>query len=590
MRGIGVWALSLLALGAGCDDGDDGGTTPADATGPTADGAAPGQDMGATPDAAPGDAAVEADAGDPTVGQLAVALAAARGVERARLESAVEFLAQPRATNTPHWQAVQDRCAVAFEEAGLTVERHAYGTGTNVIGVKRGTTRPDEYVLIGAHYDSVPNCPGADDNASGVAGVLEAARILGPGEHARSLMLACWDEEERGLIGAHHFVARALTEGTAIVAHFNLESVGRYDTTPGSQKLPEGFEFVFPAEIGALNDRGSPGDFLALIGDAELNPGATADVVALAEPLELEVVALPVVADLRTLGPIRRSDHAPFWDAGYPSIFMTATAEYRNQHYHCYGGTDDAVDFPFLTKVVGATVGAALLQLDVRTDVPPAPMGTVIPPPAPECDLTAGLCDGGHCVIAETGDGWTAARCLPAVPDATGAEGELCTRIDGQVGLDTCAEGLFCAFWGQPQGDPQTRTCHPYCRDAGDCGPDEMCVGVDSARHGGGCVARCDPMDDQACAAGLGCRSTPTALALGIGYICNFVGDAQRGESCSGAACAPGLDCKHVNGVGPQCMARCRPSVGGCPPDSRCAEDITEGAPDDFGHCYPALD
>lgn len=588
MRRFGWWAVLGLALGAGCDDGDDGGNTPADASGPAADGAAPGQDMGAAADAAPGDAAVQADAGDPAVGQLAIALAAARGVERARLEASIDFLGQPRATNTAHWQAVQDRCATVFEEAGLTVERHAYGTGTNVIGVKRGTTRPDEYVLIGAHYDSVPNCPGADDNASGVAGVFEAARILGPVDHARSLMLACWDEEERGLIGAEHFVARALTEGTAIVAHFNLESVGHYDTTPGSQTLPEGFEFVFPAEIGALNDRGSPGDFLALIGDAELNPGATADVVTLAEALELEVVALPVVAELRTLGPIRRSDHAPFWDAGYPSIFMTATAEYRNQHYHCYGGTDDAVDFPFLTKVVGATVGAALLQLDVRTDVPPAPMGTVIPPPAPTCDLTAGLCDGGHCVLAAGDDGWTGARCLPAVPDATGAEGELCTRPDGLVGLDTCAEGLICAFWGQPAGEPQPRTCHSYCREGSDCGQDEVCVAIGNAGHGGGCAPGCDPLDADACGEGLVCSRVGSWLPLGVGYICNFGGDKGRGEACVSFDCAAGLDCKNVNGVGAQCLPRCRPSEGGCPPDSRCVEDVAEGAPDDFGHCYPS--
>ena len=98
---------------------------------------------------------------------------------------------------------------IGFASLGYTVEREAYGTGVNVIGVLDGTSAPAEQVVISAHYDSVANCPGADDNGSGVAGVLEAARVLSTSQHKRTLVVACWDEEEKGLIGSSAFVARA---------------------------------------------------------------------------------------------------------------------------------------------------------------------------------------------------------------------------------------------------------------------------------------------------------------------------------------------------------------------------------------------
>ena len=236
-------ALALCLTLTACDDGGaevgaaDASPPAADAS-PTTDAAtAPAPDGAPTPDAAPPDMG----APDP----MALALALARQVDRDRVETNLGFIAQPRATDTAHWQAVQDRCAAVFTEAGLEVERHAYGTGTNVLGRRTGTSRPEEVVLIGAHYDSVPNCPGADDNGTGVAGVFEAARLLGATDHARTLLLACWDEEERGLVGSRAYVRRAREQGVRFVAHFNLESIGLYDERPGSQLLPNGFEFVF---------------------------------------------------------------------------------------------------------------------------------------------------------------------------------------------------------------------------------------------------------------------------------------------------------------------------------------------------------
>src|SRR5690606_20146741 len=134
-------------------------------------------------------------------------------VEAARYQADLEAIAMPREPESAHWQAVQDLCAERLEGLGFTVERHAYATGVNVIGVREGTSEPQRRVLVGAHYDHIAGCAGADDNASGVAGALEAARVLAMASFPRTLVVACWDEEERGLIGSRAYAERARTNG-----------------------------------------------------------------------------------------------------------------------------------------------------------------------------------------------------------------------------------------------------------------------------------------------------------------------------------------------------------------------------------------
>src|SRR5205085_2928777 len=136
-------------------------------------------------------------------------------VDRAGFEADVISIAAPRTPRTPHWQAVQDLCADRFAALGYEVERHAYATGVNVIGVRTGTKLPAERIVVSAHYDSVPNCAGADDNGTGTAATLEVARVLSLQPHDRTLVVACWDEEERGLIGSSAYVARAKAAGDA---------------------------------------------------------------------------------------------------------------------------------------------------------------------------------------------------------------------------------------------------------------------------------------------------------------------------------------------------------------------------------------
>src|SRR5205823_1076260 len=101
--------------------------------------------------------------------------------EQARYVKDLEFVAKERTPGSPHWKEVQDLCATRFKDLGFMVELEEYATGVNVIGTRVGADTPIDIVSIGAHYDHIPGCPGADDNATGVAGLLEVARVLSQG-------------------------------------------------------------------------------------------------------------------------------------------------------------------------------------------------------------------------------------------------------------------------------------------------------------------------------------------------------------------------------------------------------------------------
>jgi Zn-dependent M28 family amino/carboxypeptidase len=165
----------------------------------------------------------------------------------ARLQSDVVLIAEPRPPGSTHWQAIQDLCADRFQQYGFEVERHQYATGVNVIGKRAGSTTPGEQVIISAHYDHIPDCPGADDNASGVAAVLETARVLAGAAFDRTLVLACWDEEEDGLIGSEAYATRAAQNNETIVSMVSLEMIG-YRSDSNSQTTPAGFNLLFADE------------------------------------------------------------------------------------------------------------------------------------------------------------------------------------------------------------------------------------------------------------------------------------------------------------------------------------------------------
>lgn len=313
------------------------------------------------------DAPERPDAGPLPACGTATPLELSQCVEAVRYQTDLETIAMPREPSSTHWQAMQDLCATRLEGLGFTVERHTYATGVNVIGVRTGTSEPTRQILVGAHYDHIPGCAGADDNATGVAGTLEVARVLSMTSFARTLVVACWDEEERGLIGSDAYATRAAADGDTIDAYFNFEMIGFTDSTPGSQTMPTGFDALFRDQAREVEANESRGDFIAVIGD----PASDAFVATLetyADRFGLPFIPLVIPESLLgspLIGDLRRSDHASFWDQGYPAMMITDTSEFRYAAYHCRTGEDVSsnLDRAFSSLVVSMTVAAAAESL-----------------------------------------------------------------------------------------------------------------------------------------------------------------------------------------------------------------------------------
>lgn len=298
-------------------------------------------------------------------------------VDKARYTTDLEFIAKPRPPGSTHWQRVRDLCAQTFEENGFQVELHNFGKGVNVIGIKTGVDKPEEQVLISAHYDHVAACEGADDNASGTAGVLEAARVLGTADYSRTLVLACWDQEEPGLYGSAAYSDRAHDRGDRILVAFVFEMIGYSNSEPDTQYFPSGLETFFPEPLAWLDEHENRGDFLTIVNDIGSHEAAAALQTA-AQTLGLPAVMLELDQEKLTnflLYALHRSDHSSFWGNHYPAMMLTDTSEFRNDNYHCTGGPDsvETLDLDFATRIVAATISSAAQLLEPRAGVNPQP-------------------------------------------------------------------------------------------------------------------------------------------------------------------------------------------------------------------------
>lgn len=288
-------------------------------------------------------------------------------VEQSRYEADIQLVDDVRTPGSPHWQAVQDLCFERLTELGYSVERQNYGTGINVVGMRPGTDKPDEHVLVGGHYDHIPDCSGADDNATGIAATLEVARILADIPTSRTLVIVCWDEEELGLIGSAAHAQAALDSGEQLTAVFSLDSIGAASSEPNSQVVPAGFDLLFPTQYAELEANEFRADFLLWVSDDTMGPlGEALD--GFADSIGLRTLGSPLDDALKTspaLADLRRSDHASYWDRDIPAMFFNDTGEFRYSGYHCGEGDDtfDRLNLEFgvnVAKVAVATTGVAL--------------------------------------------------------------------------------------------------------------------------------------------------------------------------------------------------------------------------------------
>lgn len=206
----------------------------------------------------------------------------------------------------------------------------------------------DSLVIVGAHFDSVMGAPGADDNGSGVAVLLESARILAQTPLRSRLLICAFNLEELNMIGSTHFVRKLKAANAAVRGMISLETVGYTDSRPGSQLYPAGLRWFYP-------DRG---DFIGVIGNLKSVSLLRCVAREMREVPELSVQTLAVPGKGEIVPAVRLSDHAPFWDAGYPALMLTDTAMFRNPNYHRASDTLDTLNIEFMAKVCRGVIRA----------------------------------------------------------------------------------------------------------------------------------------------------------------------------------------------------------------------------------------
>lgn len=236
-----------------------------------------------------------------------------------------------------------------FGGLGLRVSAQEYRedqeTVRNIVAERTGADRPEEIIVVGAHYDSVLGTPGADDNASGVAALIEAARMLVDRPLARTVRFIAFVNEEPPFfqtqrMGSFRYARRARQRGDRIVAMVCLESIGYYREQPGTQTYPTPLLAPFYP---------SRGDFIAFIGNFGSQRLLRRSLAAFRRHTAFPSRGL--LSPSMVPG-VDWSDHWAFWQHGYRAIMVTDTALFRNPHYHGAGDTPDRLDYPRMARVV----------------------------------------------------------------------------------------------------------------------------------------------------------------------------------------------------------------------------------------------
>jgi Zn-dependent M28 family amino/carboxypeptidase len=283
---------------------------------------------------------------------------------RANLTAHLEYLSVKlgdRSIYRPkNLKAAEDYVCDHFRRQGYEPRRQSFiYMRQEVSNIISGKPAAGGYYILGAHFDTVAGTPGADDNASGVAVLLEAARLARGLELPQPWTFIGFTCEEppafhTPYMGSRVYAKEAKKHGHRILGMLCLEMVGYYLSEPESQELPLSLRLLgYPTTgnfLGLVSDLRSKGLLQRL--EAAIKGGCSLPVVTLSVPLGGRLF----------LPEVRLSDHANFWDEGYPAVMLTDTAFMRNPHYHGPGDVMANLDLEAMTELVLGLVN--FLQLE----------------------------------------------------------------------------------------------------------------------------------------------------------------------------------------------------------------------------------
>lgn len=276
---------------------------------------------------------------------------------RERLLAHVQTLAgQIGERNLWHYPALlaaADYIEDMFVQLGYRPEAESYESRgkplRNLIAEKRGNAIPEDIILVGAHYDSVIGSPGANDNGSGVAAMLELARLLADHPLPRTVRFVAFVNEEPPFfytpeMGSLVHARASRDRGDRIQAMLSLETIGHYSDQPGSQRYPFPLSVLYP----------NTADFIGFVGNL-----GSRKLVRTALQSFRRHVAFPSegAAVPGWITGVSWSDHWSFWQVGYPAIMVTDTALFRYAHYHSAGDTPEKIDYARTARVVAGLAG-----------------------------------------------------------------------------------------------------------------------------------------------------------------------------------------------------------------------------------------
>lgn len=277
-----------------------------------------------------------------------------QSVDAADLRSTVETIAIPR-----HYCEQQQNNRWVGKYIYERLQNLGYdvlyqGLYHNIVALPRNLDSK-KVILVGAHYDSVPGSPGADDNASAVASLLNTAQIVAAYQATVPICFVAFNREEDGLIGSMDFINNYLPYSQLEIqeAHI-LEMVGYCDHKPDSQRVPKGLPINLPKTA----------DFLGLIGNKDSNKKVD-QILSIAKTYlpNFPVIGLKVMFSLeKVFSHLRRSDHAPFWEKRIPTLMWTDTSEFRNPNYHKWGDTPESLDYNYMRSVTQLLILQILLS------------------------------------------------------------------------------------------------------------------------------------------------------------------------------------------------------------------------------------
>ena len=260
-----------------------------------------------------------------------------------RLLLHLEAVARPRHARWDPLGLMAVRAYISEQFSALgQVEEHSFhhglDQGVNLILRLPGRQADLHPLMVGAHYDGPLHSIGADDNASGVAALLELAQRWAATPPRRPVWLVAFDQEEWGMVGSAALAAECKARRQPLHLMVSLEMLAY---TSSEQRYPH------PAMLHVFGDCG---DFIALV--ANLAAGAQLPGLASRMGRHVTTKVLPVPDHGRAIPDVRLSDHSPFWDEGYNALMVTDTSFMRNPHYHQMSDTIDTLDLTFMAAVV----------------------------------------------------------------------------------------------------------------------------------------------------------------------------------------------------------------------------------------------